>query len=236
MRYLICYITHNFNEIFLSSIKRLDKSLCNQSIIDCIILFDKSKEYEKKIKNELNNIKIIEIDIIDISYDNTVKGGHTMYINYFITNIDKIEVYDYIWIVENDVYHKEIEIFIRKYDDHEYDLLVPEYGLRSNEWHWFTTLEGFKREDIGILGVIMRWSKRLLKEIIKNIDKEYKGFFEVLLPHVCINRGYNISEYYIEDIGIITIDNNNELIKLIRLDILNRTENYIENKLYHPIK
>ena len=81
MKSLICYITHNFNDIFLSSIKRLDNNLSNQTIIDCIILFDKSKNYDTKIKDELINIKIIDINKIDISYDNTDKGGHTLYIN-----------------------------------------------------------------------------------------------------------------------------------------------------------
>jgi hypothetical protein len=82
----------------------------------------------------------------------------------------------------------------------------------------------------------MRFSQDLLYKLIDNIDINFSGFLEILLPHICIEYNLSIQQFLPEMCGILTTDNNLPLLKLIRDDIKNNTNLYIENKIYHPIK
>jgi hypothetical protein len=89
----------------------------------------------------LNYIEIIKINTINSSYDNK---GHTLYINYFKNNINEIQKYEYIWIIENDVYYPNSFMeFINIHNSYNNDLLVPEYGLRGVSWPFTKALKGF---------------------------------------------------------------------------------------------
>jgi hypothetical protein len=175
------------------------------------------------------------IDKVPMSYDPLT--GHSMYINYFSNNFSSIDTYRYIWFCENDVYYPEsLKQFTDQHKAYTYDLLVPEYGLRPVDWCWKKYLQGFSNIiDIGITGVIMRMSQRLLKTLILNIDKTFAGFFEISLPHLCIANNFTIHKFLLDTCGVVTIYAT-PIMKHILDDIKDNTKVYIEKKIYHPVK
>lgn len=230
----IILLTHNFNNEFINTLQRIDKDV-NVSKYKVIVLFDNNNDYNNNINNFFKNIEIIKINKIITSYDNL---GHSMYINYFKNNYDVIKNYRYIWIVENDVYYPNSLItFMNAHNSFQYDLLVGEYGTRSPEWCWTKSLKGFKNKcHIGVLAVIMRFSQRMLYKLIDNIDTNYHGYLEAILPHICIENDLTIQQFLPELCGVLTTYKNSPLIKLILDDINNNTKLFIENKIYHPVK
>jgi len=232
---LIIFLTHNFNEEFLNSLVKVNISL-DSANYKIIVLFDNKNQYDISIDSKLTNITIIPINRINTSYDQFT--GHSMYINYFKNNYNEIKKYEYIWIIENDVYYPNSFIdFINIHNSYNNDLLVPEYGLRSPNWCWINTLEGFKNiYEIGVLAVIMRFSQKCLLKLIDTIDNQYFGYLEAVLPHICIENNLSIQQFLPETCGILTTNNCLPLMELIKTDIKNNTRKYIENKIYHPIK
>ncbi len=229
---LIIFLTHHFNDIFLNTLKKINNTYTDS---DVIVLFDNDKNYDITINDILPNIKIFKINRIQTSYD---RLGHSMYINFFRNNQQLLNQYKYFWIIENDVYFPEnLKIFIDKHSIYNYDLLVPEYGCRDVSWGWIQSLYGFKKTfDIGVLAVIMRMSSKLMSLLINSIDIIYSGYIEAILPHICIDNNLSIQQFLPELCGVLTTDNNNPIIKLIKQDIINNTKNIIEYKIYHPIK
>ena len=198
-------------------------------------LFDNHHHYDTSIDSKLQNIQIIKINRINTSYD---QKGHSMYINYFKNNYHEIDKYEYIWIIENDVYYMNSLIeFIDIHKIYQNDLFVSEYGVRSRSWPWTNTLHGFnKKYNIGVLAVIMRFSRLFLLTLLDNLDKTYFGYLEALLPHICIENNLVIQQFLPEKCGILTTNANLPLLELIKSDIINNTRKFIENKIYHPIK
>jgi hypothetical protein len=231
---LIIFLTHNFSEEFLNALFKVNASVDN-SKHKIIVLFDDKNHYDNSIDGKLTNITIIPINIINTSYDSK---GHSMYINYFKNNYNEITKYEYIWIIENDVYYPNSFIdFITMHNSYNNDLLVPEYGLRSPNWCWLKSLKGFKNIcEIGVLAVIVRFSQQCLLKLIDTIDNQYFGYLEVVLPHICIENDLSIQQFLPETCGLLTTDNFSPLMELIKTDIQNNTRKYIENKIYHPIK
>lgn len=231
---LIVFLTHNFNEVFLQTLEKLNGSI-DTAHYKIIVLFDKSNAYVNILDNKLPNIEIIKIDKIHTSYDGK---GHTLYIHYFKNNVNEIQKYEYIWIIENDVYYPNSFIdFIQAHQPYTHDLLVPEYGLRDPSWCWTGTLRGFKKvENIGVLAVILRFSQKCLLTLINTIDSTYFGFVEALLPHMCIECNLTLQQFLPEKCGILTTDNTLPLLEFIKKDIIEKTTLYTENKIYHPIK
>jgi hypothetical protein len=230
----IVFLTHNFNTEFINTLTKIDNDN-DINNFEVIVLFDNSKSYDTNIDAKFKNIKIVKINRILSSYDHL---GHTMYINYFKQNRNNIKKYNYIWIIENDVYFPDSMIkFINLHKPYNHDLLVSEYGIRSKQWPHTKKLRGFKNiTSIGVLCVIMRFSQDLLYKLIDNIDINFSGFLEIVLPHICIEYNLSIQQFLPEMCGILTVNNNLPLLKLIRNDIQNNTKLYIENKIYHPIK
>ncbi len=231
---LIIFLTHNFSEEFLNSLLKVNISVDNANY-KIIVLFDNKNQYDISIDSKLTNITIIPINIINTSYDSK---GHSMYINYFKNNYNEIKKYEYIWVIENDVYYPNSFIdFINIHNSYNNDLLVPEYGLRSPNWCWLKSLKGFKNVyKIGVLAVIMRFSQKCLLKLIDTIDNQYFGYLETVLPHICIENNLSIQQFLPETCGLLTTDNCLPLMELIKTDIKNNTRKYIENKIYHPIK
>jgi len=232
--YCILLLTHDFKPEFINTLIKIDTdpNITNYKVV---VLFDKNNEYPCELDNKFLNIDIVKINRIDTSYDNL---GHSMYINYFKQNYESITNYKYIWIIENDVYFPNSLIaFINSHNSYNYDLLVSEYGTRSINWCWTSSLRGFKHVyNIGVLAVIMRFSPKFLLTLIDNIDKNYFGYLEAIIPHICIENNFSIQQFLPEMCGILTTDHNLPLLNLIRNDIQNNTRFYIENKIYHPIK
>jgi hypothetical protein len=230
---LIVLLTHHFNDIFLNTLLKLNHSVNTDYKI--IVLFDNKMDYDKNIEEILINIKIIRVDLIKTTYD---RLGHSMYIHYFRNNYNEIKTYDYIWIIENDVYYPNSLIeFINMHNLYNYDLMVPEYGVRKSNWYWTKTLKGFSKiYNIGVLAVIMRFSPIMLSILMDTIDKTYFGYLETVLPHICIEHDLTIQQFLPETLGILTTDANNPYMTLIKQNIKEGTKTYIQNKLYHPIK
>lgn len=230
---LIIFLTHNFNDIFLSSLLKLNNTNTNNYKI--IVLFDNKNDYDKQIEDKLNHIDIIKIDRINTTYD---KFGHSMYIHYFRKHRDEIKQYEYIWIIENDVYYPNSLIdFVNIHNSYNHDLLVPEFGVRQPRWPWTKSLKGFSKvHNIGVLAVIMRVSQRFLSKLMNTIDRTYFGYLEAVLPHICIENHLSIQQFLPETCGILTTSANDPLLELIKKDIKHNTKHYVENKIYHPIK
>jgi len=230
---LIVFLTHHFCGEFVNTLLKVDKSCNNSTDYKIVVLFD--NQCKDTCDIQLKNIEIVKINRINTSYD--VKG-HSMYIHYFKTNRDEILKYEYIWIIENDVYYPNSFLdFVKIHDIYDHDLLVPEYGLRSPKWHWANKLRGFKRtQQIGVLAVIMRFSQKMLLTLIGTIDISYFGYLEAVLPHICIENNLSIQQFLPETCGILTTDSRLPLLDLIKKDIKDNTRLFIENKIYHPIK
>jgi hypothetical protein len=234
---LIIFLTHNFKEKFLNTLYRVNN---DPNIIkyEVIVLFDKSSsEYNNNISKKLKNIKFIKESLIKSSYD---LRGHTMYINFLQRNINIIDNFNYIWIVENDVYYHG-ETIINFMDSHKLnkeDVLCCNYGSKPDCWPWPSTLKGFNNiYKFGMLGVIMRLSNKILLNIIENIDLNYFGFFESLIPNVCLNYNFTISNFKSEYCGIINCGKGSKEIRDIQKEIMNKSYKNVEkNKIYHPIK
>jgi len=153
--------------------------------LDVIVLFDKSAELKIDI-NYFKHIKILQTDITKTSYD---KKGHALYISYFRKNINILKKYNYVWVIENDVYTSGIfKDFIDKHRHINCDVLVTEQGSRSVDWSWTKKLVGFNTiYNIGILAVCTRFSSRFLINLVMNIDRTFAGYVEAIVPHLCKN-------------------------------------------------
>jgi hypothetical protein len=215
MKELYIFLTHHFQEPFLSFIRNFPPD-------NCIILFDADHE----LPSVLLNIPIVKVNRISTSYDNF---GHSMYISFLRQNRHLLGKYDYFWVIENDVYVPSHFMLVhQKYD---YDLMVPEYGVRDPNWIWLKTLSGFKKtRQIGVTGVIIRFSSKFLKELLK-IDIKFFGYMEAVLPHICIENNLTIQCFLPEYIGLVTTERNNPVMN----HIMTHRE-LMEQKLYHPFK
>lgn len=233
MKELVIFLTHDFKPVFLSTLLKMDEAFED---LEVIVLFDNSKNYDNKINDALKHIKIIKIGKIQTSYDWL---GHTMYINYFKQNPYKMEEYKYIWTIENDVYFpNSMKVFIDKHSSLHHDLLVGEYGHRCNNWHFNRTksLKGLENKNIGVFAAIIRFSSQMMKALIENLDKNYHGYLEILLPHACLHHNLTISTFLPELTGILTTVNHTPEMNPILDDIKNNTKKHMEEKIYHPVK
>lgn len=220
MKELYVFLTHHFEEPFLSFIKNVPPN-------NCIILFDA----EKELQVVSTKIPIIKVNRIKTSYD---MFGHSMYIHFFRNNPQLIEKYDYVWIIENDVYvpfNIQGKTFMEIHQPFDYDLMVPEYGVRDSKWCWLRSLRGFSKiQQIGVTAVIFRMSKKFLKELIK-IDIKFTGYLEAVLPHICLENNFSLQCFLPEYIGKVTTDRDNILVRQVM-----ENPNLREEKLYHPFK
>ena len=225
---LVIFLTHNFPNNFISQLKKIDRKYNDREII---ILYDNDTLPTKKY---FSHIKIIPNKKIKSSYDNK---GHTLYLSFFKQNYETISKFKYFWIIENDVHFQcGIDYFIDKHKHYNNDVLVPEYGLRDISWCHTKSLVGFEDINyIGILGVVMRFSKNFLTNLINNIDKTYFGYMEAIIPHICKKYNFDINKFLPELLGIMNTYGGSG-IELVKKDIINNTSYIIENKIYHPIK
>jgi hypothetical protein len=222
MQELYVFITHHFEEPFLSFIKDFPPQ-------QCVILFDYSSS-----KDIFPNIEIpiVKIERIPTSYD---QFGHSMFISFLRQNPNLVKKYNYIWIIENDVYVpfkiNGNKTFMDMHRSYTYDLMVPEYGVRKIDWCWFKTLKGFEEiKPVGITGVIMRMSQRLIKKLLL-IDKDFSGYMEAVLPCLCNKHGFSIQCFLPEYIGKVTTDREDSLLRQIM-----KNPELKEEKIYHPYK
>jgi hypothetical protein len=229
---LVIFLTHDFKPVFLNTLVRNDKYYKH---LEMIVLFDSTKNYDESIDTMLKHIKIFKMDKAKTSYD---QMGHAMYINYFKKNMPLIEHYDYFWIIENDVFFPiDYDYLFDKHRLFNTDLLVTQNGCRWEHWYHKDEICGFKnKQNLGVFAFIMRFSKKFLTVLINNIDVKYYGYLEALLPNLCIEENLTISQFLPCLCGLLSTDNYSPFLKLIERDILEGKGEYLENKLYHPIK
>lgn len=235
MKSLVIFLTHNFKPVFSETLRKLNSAL-SDGRMDCVVLFDDEAPYDGSMDSQLLNIEIKRIRTNLRSYDPITKG-HNFTIEYFRLFPEKMEEYDYFWVVENDVYwHGNFRTFFDKHDLYDFDLLVPEFGLRDFNWLWSNNMRGIdKMVRCGVTAVIHRLSRRLLKVLVQNVDVEVSGHLEALLPHVCFKYGYTIQQF-IPSYLCSANTFRRPFLKLIEEDIKNGTSHFIEEILYHPIK
>jgi len=235
MKSLAIFLTHNFKPIFSDSLRRLDSSL-SDGRMDSMVLFDEEAPFDNSMDGQLNNIEIHRIKTPLRSYD-PISKAHNFPIEYFRLFPEKMDEYDYFWIVENDVYwHGNFRTFFDKHDLYDFDLLVPEFGLRNLDWGWLHNMVGIEKViPCGVTAVIHRLSRRLLKELVQKVGIEFSGHLEALLPHVCFKYGYTIQQF-IPSYFCAVNTFKRPFLKLIEEDLKNGTNYFIEGILYHPIK
>jgi hypothetical protein len=233
----ILFLTHHFSEEFLKTLTCIDEDPTAANF-DIIVLFDSEKTYdETAIDSRFKHVRIVKTDRIKTTYNDL--GGHSMYIQHFKEHYDTLQNYEYIWIVENDVYYPDSFIqFFDLYKTHHYDLLVSNYGTRDVNWYWRNAVWGQFREkhNVGVYAFIMRMSQRMLRTLIDTIDTQYFGYLEIVLPHICLEREFSIQTFIPDTCGILTTEPDAPLVQLIRRDIQTKTYQYIEKKIYHPVK
>jgi len=231
-RSLCCFLTHDFKPVFLEALKKMDTQFIN---LDVVVLFDSSAELHIDI-NHFKHIKIIPTEKIKTSYDSK---GHTLYISYFKKNINILKKYNYVWMIENDVYTSgTFKDFIDKHKHINCDVLVSEHGGRDSDWSWTKKLVGFEKTyNIGILAVCTRFSTRFLLNLVINIDRKFAGYVEAIVPHLCKKFNYSINTFLPELVGTMNVYGGPVIEQIIKNINTNAIPNLIElNKIYHPIK
>ena len=56
------------------------------------------------------------------------------------------------------------------------------------------------------------------------------------MPNICLENNLSIQQFLPELCGILTTQKNLPVMNLIIQDIVNKTNYFIEDKIYHPIK
>lgn len=230
MKSLVIFLTHNFKPIFRQTLSRLQSSLGDS--MDAIILMDSTADLPSDLEI---SIPIVKSNRYPSSFD-PLGQAHNFYLDFFKNN-NLLDSYDYIWVLENDVYyHGNIREFFDIHENFEYDLLVPEYGLRHKDWCWLNGTQGIKEiEPIGVTAVIYRCSSKLMKFIVENVNSNIKGHMEVIIPHICIENKFTIQQF-IPDHMCSVRTYKTPLIDLVEKDLIEKTDKFVQNKLYHPIK
>ena len=231
-RNLCCFLTHDFKPVFLKTLKKMDKDFNN---LDVIVLFDSSAVLKIDI-NHFEHIKIIPTEKIKTSYDTK---GHTLYISYLKKNIKILKRYNYVWMIENDVYTpSNFKYFIDKHAHINCDVLVSEHGGRDIAWPWTKKLIGFEKiYNLGILAVCTRFSSRFLINLVINIDRKFSGYVEAIVPHLCKKYNYSINTFLPELVGTMNIYGGPVIEQILKnINELDKPYLIEENKIYHPIK
>lgn len=231
MKSLVVFLTHDFKPIFRETLRKLELSLDNS--MDAVVLFDSSKQIPEDIN--LGKIALHKCFRRPSPFD-PIGQAHNFYLDFFRKNPLFIESYDYIWILENDVYyHGNIREFFDIHAQYAQDLLVPEFGLRHKNWCWLNNTKGMNIQPIGVTAVIYRCSCRMMRLLVGNANDSIVGHMEVVLPHLCLDQNFTIQQFIPDHMSCVNTFRS-PMIDLIESDIKNKTSFHIQNKLYHPIK
>lgn len=229
------FLTHDFKPVFESTLRGFDSS--GESRAEGVVLFDADSPHYRDLS--LGHIRVEMVRTQIASYDPLrPRKSHNLVIQYLVDKPSILDEYDYLWVLENDVYyHGGLRGFIDLHDRYPCDLLVPEYGLRHHDWCWLRGMRGVRTaRPIGVTAVIHRMSRALAKFLVPRVaDGSLKGMMEALLPHVCLENGYEIGQFIPDHVCSVSTFRC-RFIDLIEKDILEGTERYIERKMYHPVK
>lgn len=117
-------------------------------------------------------------------------------------NITKLQEYDYLYFIEDDIYIRSQEILMEFILHHNYnmeDLMLID-NIQYIEQEWLDWWEPFIKEDNFFDGYILksfspiiRMSKRMLVSLYAFFDKTNKIYFqEVMFPTLAKHMGYTI--------------------------------------------
>jgi hypothetical protein len=231
MRSLVVFLTHDFKPVFLKTLRNLEGSL-DQSM-DSLVLFDSSKEIPTGL--DLGKISIHESNRHPSAFD-PIGQAHNFYLDFFRSKMNILDQYDYIWILENDVYyHGNIREFFDIHSSYEHDLLVPEFGLRHKGWCWLGGTKGIKVRPIGATAVVYRASSAFMKFVVENVNSNIVGHMEVVLPHICLDYNFSVQQFIPDHICSVNTFRS-PFLDLIERDIQEGTNLYVQKKIYHPVK
>jgi len=229
------FLTHDFKPVFESTLRGFDSQSDGRTV--GVVLFDAGSPHYRDLSLKNMRVEMVRTELG--SYDPLrPRKSHNLMVQYLADNLGIIDEYDYLWVFENDVYHHGgIKAFIDLHDRYPCDLLVPEYGLRHRDWCWLRGMKGVRDvRPVGVTAVAHRMSRALAKFLVPKVaDGPLCGMLEALLPHVCVENGYDICQFIPDHVCSMNTFRCN-FMDMIERDILNGTEEYIERKMYHPVK
>lgn len=231
MRETIFFLTHDFKPVFRKTILEVDSSLGPSRRAE--ILMD--DRFDLPPDMTLGNLSVVKCFRHPSSFD-PLGQAHNFYIDRLATQPDLLESSDYFWVVENDVYfHGNMLSFFDAHASFDTDLLVPEFGHRDRNWCWLRSAKGLSPEPCGVTAVIYRASRRLMRAVLDSIKSGVEAHMEVLLPNICVEQGMAVRQF-IPDMVSFCNTFGSPFSQLIESDIAEGTRNYIQRKLYHPVK
>lgn len=224
----------------------------NKNLI--LILSRKQTEYTDKLNNffRTNHVDSILIEdnndppqsfLIDEGYHNMTKildrPSAWEKSLYFIFVNDLYRKYDYFYFIEDDVYSKDLNVFLRLislWNTIDYDLIARAIKDQTEEPEWFWWKKTVKdRENfkcsVKSFNPICRLSSRLIVKIHQY--KEYYNslvFHEILFPSVAKDFNMKYLDYDNTEYG-----KHIEIVVAPDCKILNY-EDIITDNIYHPYK
>lgn len=231
MREMAFFLTHDFKPAFRRTLSSVDSS--PRPGRDVEVLLD--DRFDLPADLNLINIRVSKCRRHPSPFD-PLGQAHNFYIDRLSDDAGLLARNEYFWFVENDVYfHGNISDFFDAHSSFETDLLVPEFGHRHRGWCWLSGARGVEVEPIGVTSVIYRASRRLLNSVLGSISSGVQAHMEVLLPNLCRQRGMTVNQF-IPDLVSFCNTFASPFNPLIQSDILSGQSNYIQRKLYHPMK
>jgi hypothetical protein len=145
--------------------------------------------------------------------------------------------YDYLWLIEYDVYSNDFKASLSSFDNVYSDMLTKiytgKYSWRNKNWFWWDKLEGEissvpMKQRRRCFFPVNRFSKKFLKVIEQNLSKS-SGYCEVYFPTLCYINGLVLKSMSSKAFGVYRyqpVISTNEIEKISSYD----------NRLYHPVK
>ena len=229
MSKVIFFLTHDFKPLFRKTLANVARG--RGSDYDLSVLLDD----RNPAPEDIGQINVVPCFRHPSAFD-PLGQAHNFYLDIIRSDRSILDRYDYFWIFENDVYfHGDMMRFIKVHDQFSTDLIVPEFGHRMPGWMWLHNCRGIRPQACGITAVAYRASSRLLRSILDYTESGREAHMEVLIPHICSELGYTIRQFIPDMIGCCNTFEG-PLLKAIEGDIKKETREYIQEKLYHPVK
>ena len=151
--------------------------------------------------------------------------------------------YDYMWLIEYDVYCNNFKVALEKFDKVEADMLTKGTAnmkqsnirtvKRNKGWFWWPYLIGDinnvpMEQRRGCFFPINRFSKKFLSVLEQNLSKS-SGYCEVYFPTLCHINGLLLKAMPMSTFGIFI---HMPTLSIARVNRIRRDD----NRLYHPVK
>ena len=260
MRNAIIYLTHHANEHDDFQLTKLtDVWNCKECENDIFVVMDVTNNSSNqkfhihnlssdKIKN-VQLIKLTEKEVTDdlgecgyvMKYYETTQnplfyGNCMLMIMYVWNHLLSLENYDYVWVIEHDVYYKGSWSYLFDFFADKTEDFIPAQINEYSKDFWHARQYDFK-ENIPLekflisFNPIMRLSKRALNVLDKSYRSGSSGFYEIFLATL-FNSLDGMSQKDICAFGFA----DRERFTYIKRRSLDKKLIDRDNYLYHPIK